>query len=141
MRSTEVTQQTSASPAAVWARWVEVERWPEQNDGMEWARLDGPLAVGTRIVMKPRGSRKASCRITEITPLQAFRTQTALPLARLRIDHEMSAGPDGTEFRHRLSMTGPLAWLFWRLFGRQLAASLPAILASIARLSELDHAR
>jgi len=64
-----------------------------------------------------------------------------LPLARLRIDHEMSARPDGTEFRHRLSTTGPLAWLFWRLFGRQLAASLPGDAASIARLSELDHAR
>jgi hypothetical protein len=38
-------------------------------------------------------------------------------------------------------MTGPLAWLFWRLFGHQLAASLPVMLASIARLSELDHAR
>jgi hypothetical protein len=40
MRSTEVAQQTSASPAAVWARWVEVERWPEQDDGMDgrtWA--------------------------------------------------------------------------------------------------------
>jgi hypothetical protein len=91
--------------------------------------------------MKPCGSRKASCRITEVVPLQAFRTEAALPLARLRVDHKMSAGPRWHRVPAPASMTGPLAWLFWRLFGDQLAASLPVMLASITRLSELDHAR
>ena len=40
-----------AGPAAVWAMWTNVARWPEWDVSKEIARLDGPFEIG-----------RASCR-------------------------------------------------------------------------------
>jgi len=83
MKSRTETRESKAPAEAIWARWVDAEKWPEHNDALEWAKVEGPVAVGTRIVMKPKGSGKTSATITEIVPLRTFRTETKLPLARL----------------------------------------------------------
>jgi uncharacterized protein YndB with AHSA1/START domain len=41
-----------ASPEAVWARWSDVATWPEWNPHCASARLDGPLAPGTRLELE-----------------------------------------------------------------------------------------
>jgi len=137
MKSRTETRESKAPAEAIWARWVDAEKWPEHNDALEWAKVEGPVAVGTRIVMKPKGSGKTSATITEIVPLRTFRTETKLPLARLCIEHEMSALPSGgTRFTHRWTMSGPLSGLFWKLFGERASSSLPAMLDNIVRIAE-----
>ena len=137
MKTRTETRETKATAEAIWARWVDAEKWPEQNADLEWARVLGPVAVGTRIVMKPKGSGKTSATITEVTPLRTFRTETKLPLARLSIEHEMSTLPSGgTRFTHRWTMSGPLSGLFWKLFGERASSALPAMLDNIVRIAE-----
>lgn len=137
MKMREETRETSAAAETIWSRWVEAEKWPEHNADLEWARVDGPVAVGTRIVMKPKGSGETSATITELDPLKRFRTEARLPLARLCIDHEMTALPGGgTRFTHRWTMSGPLSGLFWKLFGERASSSLPAMLDDIVRIAE-----
>jgi hypothetical protein len=137
MKTREETRETRASSDAIWTRWVEADKWPEHNADLEWARVEGPLAVGSRIVMKPRGRGETSTTITELTPHERFRTETRLPLARLSIDHEMTALPGGgTRFTHRWTLSGPLSGLFWKLFGERASSSLPKMLDEIVRIAE-----
>ena len=139
MQTREETRETKASAETIWHHWVDAEKWPEHNADLEWARLEGPVAVGSRIVMKPKGSGKTSATITLVTPLESFRTEARLPLARLRIDHEMSPLPGGgTRFTHRWTMSGPLSGLFWKLFGQRASSSLPAMLDNIVRIAEIE---
>jgi hypothetical protein len=137
MKTRTETRDTSATAETIWARWVEADKWPEHNADLEWAKVDGPIAVGTRIVMKPKGSGKTSATITKLVPLESFVTEAKLPLARLLIEHEMSALPSGgTRFTHRWTMSGPLSGLFWKLFGEKASSSLPSMLDSIVRIAE-----
>src|ERR1700722_8374208 len=132
----ECTETTTAAPAAVWERWTRPECWAEHDEGMEWARLRGPLAVGSKIELKPSGGPKSTVTISRLAPLTAFSTQGRLPGCRLTIDHEITAGAGLSEFTHRITMRGVTAPVFRRAFGNDLAAGLPAMLASIARLAE-----
>lgn len=136
MWTVEETQSTSADPAAVWERWVDPERWVEHNEDLEWARLDGPLTVGSRITLKTRGGPKSTAMITRLQLLRTFTTVGKLPGCRLTLDHELDTRNGRTVFTHRLTMHGVTTPLFRRLFGNDLAARLPAMLASIARLAE-----
>ena len=139
MKTRESTRETKASPEAIWSRWIDAAKWPQHNDSLEWARVDGPVAVGSRIVMKPKDGSETSTTITELSPLARFRTESRLPLARLCIDHEMTPLPGGgTRFVHRWTMSGPLSGLFWKLFGERASSSLPAMVENIARLAEAE---
>lgn len=42
-----------ATPDAYFARWIDHDTWPQWSPDTEWVRLDGPVEVGTRGVLKP----------------------------------------------------------------------------------------
>lgn len=51
---------------------------------------------------------------------------TRLPLARLRFEHELADAPNGaTIVTHRVTISGPLTPLWWRLIGRGIERDLP----------------
>ncbi len=135
----ECTKTTTAAPAAVWERWTKPECWAEHDEGMEWARLRGPLAVGSTIELKPSHGPKTTVTVSRLVTRTAFSTQGRLPGCRLTIDHEITAGEELSQFTHRITMRGITAPVFRRLFGRAMAAGLPAMLANIARLAEQER--
>jgi hypothetical protein len=132
----ECAKTTTAAPAAVWERWTTPECWAEQDEGIEWARLRGQLAVGSTIELKPSHGPKTTVTISRLAAGTAFPTQGRLPGCRLTIDHEITAGEEVSEFTHRITMRGVTVPIFRRLFGNAMAAGLPAMLTNIARLAE-----
>lgn len=138
MWTKEARQTTSASPEAVWHRWMNVSSWPEQDNGMEAVRLNGPLAVGTKISMKPKDSKETSTIITVLDPkAYRFTSESKIPFGFLKFEHEItSSAPGKTEFLHRVSIKGPLTLILRKVFADEMAAGLPKMLANIARLAE-----
>jgi hypothetical protein len=137
MWTTEARQTTSASPAAVWQRWVSVDKWPEQDPGMEAARLEGPLAAGSKIIMKPKGNKESTVVITELEQERRFTTEGKIPLGFLRFEHEIVETSNGqTTFLHRVSIKGPLTPILRKVFADKMARDLPTMLQNIARLAE-----
>jgi hypothetical protein len=132
----EHTQTTSAGPERVWARYVDPTTWPEWDHGTESVTADGPLAVGRRGRLKPKGGPWTSFVVTEAEPGVGFSDVTRLPLAQLRFRHRIEAVPGGSRFTHTVTITGPLAPLFARIVGRTIAAELPTAMATLARLAE-----
>jgi hypothetical protein len=134
----EVRQSTTANPDAIWQRWVNVSSWPEQDNGMEAVRLDGPLAVGTKIIMKPKGSKETGSTIT-VLDHQNFRftSEAKIPFGYLRFEHEIPVHESGkTEFLHRVTIKGPLTPILRKVFADKMVADLPEMLSNIARLAE-----
>lgn len=134
----EATIRVDAPSEAVWARWLDVEARPRWHPRLEWARLEGPPALGARGAWKPVGTRPVSVLITEITPHRrlVLRGTHGPPVARGHYEHELQplAG-GGSLVTHRMRLTGPMALPIGWLLGRALGAfATPAALAAFAAL-------
>jgi len=76
-----------ADPAAVWAVWTDVARWPEWDVSKEVARLDGPLAPGVSGWAKQRANLGGAFIITSVDPGRRWVSECPLPLGKVVFDH------------------------------------------------------
>jgi len=121
----EATAHTPLEPGEVWARWADVPRRPAWHPGLRWARLDGPLAVGTTGAWQPDRRRAApvAVRVTALEPGRRLLLEGTHgpPVARGHYEHVVAAAPGGgSGVTHRMWLTGPLAPPVGALFGRAL---------------------
>ena len=134
MWKAEFTKSAQATPEALWERWTDVANWPEQDESLQSASINGPFAVGSIITLKPKGSPTVKVQLIEVTKLKSFSSTGQLPLAKLQFDHK--AKPDGAkiEFTQSVTMTGPLSGLFSKMMGKKMAENLEARMAKLAKL-------
>lgn len=123
-------------PATVFAIYTEVDGWNRWDPDTRSARLDGPFAVGTRGVLAPTQGFPVKMTLTEVAPDRSFTVTCQAPLCTMRFDHELT--PDGPDVIvvHRVSFSGPLAWLFARLVGARIRLGLPVTMQSLKRFAE-----
>jgi len=134
MWKAEFTKSAQATPQALWERWTDVANWPQQDESLQSAGINGPFAVGSIITLKPKGSPTVKVQLIEVTPLKSFSSTGSLPLAKLQFDHKARAEGGKIEFTQSVTMTGPLSGLFSRLMGGKMAENLEARMAKLAKL-------
>jgi len=120
-----------ADPAAVWAVWTDVDRWPEWDVSKEMARLDGPFRPGASGWARQRGNLGGSFTVTAVESGRRFVTECPVPLGRVVFEHVLEAVPGG---RVRVSKnaevhggSGPLLRLLAPKMRRDTAESLAAL--------------
>lgn len=126
---------TSASKAAIWAIWKDVERWNAWDDQLKSSRLDGAFTLGTRGRLTPLNGPESPFAITEYTQDESFTFTVRLPLARLEVAHYFLPGAQ-TTFVHAVEFNGPLGVVFGRILGRGYAAALPGVMNRIRAIAE-----
>ena len=112
MRSASYTVHINAAPERAWAAMVDVERWPgfapqfrsiERKDG-------GPLALGSKAKVTPRGLIGSIWEVTELEAGRSFTWETdALPGLHLVAGHVVEAVGVGSRVTLSLRSSGPLA--------------------------------
>jgi uncharacterized protein YndB with AHSA1/START domain len=108
----EVTTTAAASPEAVWALLVDVERWPTWTRSMQRVELvtEGPLALGSRVKVKQPRLAPATFVVTELDPGRSFSWRATSPGVVSRASHEVTAAPAGTStIRLCLDLEGLMA--------------------------------
>lgn len=130
------SETTSASPQAIWSRWSNVSGWPEEDISLEWAKLDGDFAIGSKIIMKPKGFPKSSVTITKVALNKSFSTIGNIPMGKMTIDHKTETQKDKTIFTHTITLTGPMRNIFAKLVAQKMADNLPQKMRNIAKLAE-----
>jgi len=132
---------SSAPPTAFFARWEDMDTWPEWDEAVAWTRLDGPFVAGTTGVLKPLRGPKVSFVIETLEPGTEFTDVSSMPGAELRIRHVVATGADGrTRVDIEVSIGGPLAWLWGKFLGRGIATSTPMALTRLVAVAEADVA-
>lgn len=123
-------------PAAIWAVWSDIDSWGEWIPHMQQAHLDGALQEGVTGQLVT-GGRTVVFTVVELHTGTLFTNESRLPLARLRAHHEVRTNADDSsscEVINRVTITGPLSWLFGRIVGKGIDAEHTAMLeALIAR--------
>ncbi len=121
-----LTRAELAVPAeAAWAALADVSARPQWHPGLESAGLDGPLTVGTRGRLKPRGTRAVGLVVEVVVPGRrlALRGVHGLPVAAGHYEHDIEPlGDDRCAVTLRMRVDGPLGPLIGRLARRTLGA-------------------
>lgn len=123
-----------ASPAAFFARWADMDTWPEWNTDTEWVRLDGEFAQGATGTLKPRGGPKVGFVVERLVPGREFVDVSKLFGARLTFAHLVTERTDGgSDVEVTATMTGPLGRLWLLILGTGIRKGMQADLDALSR--------
>jgi hypothetical protein len=133
-RTAEAT--SAAAPGAVWAVLLDGRRWSEWNPGVEWMTVEGPLAAGSVLTMKPKGAPQTASRIEAVVPDRLLELLLRFgPVAAMRFRWQLAAGPAGTTIAQTIAISGPLANVLLRKAAQRIADGMPANLERLALLA------
>lgn len=128
MWTTEHTIETTLQPEVIWQQWIDVAGWNKTDPGVVESQLDGDLKIGATGRLKPKSGPATRFVITSCEPFSSFIVENGMPLAHMAFEHEMKPTTQGTQFTHRIRITGLLAPLWGRLIGQQIAKDLPGVM-------------
>ncbi len=132
----EHTVVTDASRQEIWKTWSDVNHWPDWDKGVEWCRLEGEFKTGSEYTLKPIGGPEVRAVITDCQPLQRFADVTRLPLANMEFSHELSEAADGLHVTHRVTISGPLGFVFAQIIGKDTARDFPQTIARLVQVAK-----
>lgn len=116
---TNARATSAAPPSAFFDRWADMATWTEWSTDVEWARLEGSLAVGTTGVLKPRKGPKTKFVIEQLDPDRAYVDVPRLYGARLASGHLVTTHPGGgCSIDVTIAMSGALASLWTLLLAK-----------------------
>lgn len=120
MVSASYTVHIDTPPSKVWEVMSDVERWPAfapQFRSIE--RKDhGPLALGSKAKVTPRGLIGSIWEVTEFEPSRSFTWETnALPGLHLVAGHVVEADGGGARAVLSLASSGPIAAMLSPVLG------------------------
>lgn len=134
----DITRQIEidAPREAVFALYADVASWPLWDKEVEAVHLPDGLRTGSTGWLKaPKGPR-ANIRVSEVVPGTSFTMEGLLPFCKMRFGHELQDLSGRTTAKHWVVFTGALAFLFRRVIGKGIAATLPDTLLGLKRASE-----
>jgi hypothetical protein len=124
----------------VWSVLLDGRQWFEWNHGVEWIALEGPLASGTVLTMKPRRGPQTAFRVEDVAPARLLALVVTFgPVAALRYRWELIADGDGTQIEQTLAISGPLAGVLLRRAAERIASAMEGNLARLAVRAEADE--
>jgi hypothetical protein len=131
----EHSAQSSASPEAVWNRYVDVEHWSEWSQkGVERSSLDGEFKEGTTGKSKAPGFPEGKFQLITVEPEKRFVSEAKFPGGRLTFAHTIEPADGGTRITHQATLDGPLTFVWSQVIGRIIKRGMPE---GVERLAEL----
>jgi len=125
---------SSAPPERVWEVLLDGRRWSQWYEGVEWMTLEGPLAPGTLLTMKPKRAPQTAFRIEAVVPERMLALVVTFgPVAALRFRWELAPHASGTTIAQRVTTDGPLAGMILRRAAERIAGGMTANLARLAQ--------
>jgi len=122
---TQESDSTQTPASAIWARWINPNRWSDWDPRVASATAETDLEVGTQVRVKLRKGGTVRQHVVALEPGRLLVTEYALPGARVGHEHIVEQRGTGAEVTHRLYVAGPMSGLWALMLGRkkmQLAA-------------------
>ncbi|MGU3291694.1 hypothetical protein [Williamsia sp. M5A3_1d] len=137
MWSVEITGESTASPCALYARWVDVGTWSEWNDGVESIEMTDAFAPGARARMTFPDGSSLPFEITWVDPGRGYEDLTEVPDAGVvvRVRHVAEADGDRTRITYRCEVTGADDDTCAAV-GSGVSEDFGAVIAGLARIAE-----
>jgi Polyketide cyclase / dehydrase and lipid transport len=124
---TTSTLEAGVSAAAVWEKtYADAETWPQWNNEIKRASLDGPLMLGAKAKIVFRTGLRLRFEVVEFEQDRLFTDESRLPGARMGHRHLVEpTAPGGSKLTNTIYIEGPLSPLWHRILGPAAARTLP----------------
>jgi hypothetical protein len=124
------------SAKAIWSAWADVNNWPKWDAELEKTILTGEFVAGSHFQLKPKGGPTVSIKIIEANPYRTFIDVTKFPLAKMIDYHEIQETSDGILLKSKISVSGPLSWLWKKIVAQGVAAGVPAQMEALVAYAQ-----
>jgi hypothetical protein len=133
-----VTRTTSATSEAVWRQWKDVPNRTQWDEGLEWARIDGDFATGTRGEVKVKGQPPRRFEILEARPPTTYIDRFFLPLgAKMDWLHSVEdVGDNQRRVTFRIEVSGPTSLVLTPIMKHILRSEIPATVDKLVEIAE-----
>ncbi len=132
---TQSTREAAVAPAAIWSSaYADPGAWPEWNEEIKSAELDGPLDLGARAKVRFETGLRLRFRVVEYDEGRLFTDESRLPGARMGHRHLLEAVAGGTRLTNTIYIEGRLSWLWRRVLGPRAERTLPGAQEKIVAL-------
>ena len=118
-----LARESSLSVDALWERVRRVDEWPQRTASITSAHIvgDGPLVLGSRIVINQPGAPEATWTVTEYTEGNSFVYEMHRAGLVTTAHHVVEKeSPTGSSLTLIFSMQGRLAKVWGFLMGRKI---------------------
>jgi len=133
----EVTRKTSVTREQVWELWADVPNRTRWDEGLEYARLDGPFREGSTGEVKLEGQPARRFLITRCEPMEGYTDRFFLPLGgKMDWHHTISETEGGLEVMFAIEVSGPTALILAPIMKNILRDKLPPTVDKLVRLAE-----
>lgn len=137
MWAAEHSIETSSTPVAIWRLWADVPRWPEWNEDLARAALEGDFAAGSTIRMTSKDGDSVELRIAEAVEPERFVDEADLGTVTVRTTHQVErTDSDRVRVAYRMEISGPEADTVGPELGPQISGDFPEVLQALAERAE-----
>lgn len=132
MWTTEHAATTDVPAAAVWTALRDLHHGTALGEHSDHFELQGPFAVGTEVLVTPRGQETMRSVITDLEEGRTYADATTFGDLTLEFRHTLTPLPDGgTRVAHRLTVRGEGADEAGPELGPQISADFPDAMAEL----------
>lgn len=127
-------------PQLLFGLYEDVANWKCWDPDTASSSLNGPFRVGSTGRLAPTQGREVPMELVSVVPNRSFTAVARIPLCAMHFEHTLEPTPQGTRVTHRVSFSGPLAFLLQALVGPQISRGLPRTLRSLKHYAETGRA-
>lgn len=126
----------AATPERVWDVLLDGRRWSDWNPGVEWMTVEGSLAPGRVVTIKPKRAPQTAFRIEAAVFARLLALVVTIgPVAAMRFRWQLAPAGDGTSIVQTVAIAGPLSGVLLRKTAQRIADGAPANLERLAALA------
>src|ERR1700687_316073 len=131
------SRQTKAAAETIWRVWSDPSTWQDWNPNVQRMEVNGPFANGTTGIMHTPAGQHHQIKVTNIRSGQSFDLETTvIPLTHFTFHCEVAPSTGGSTISQRITISGPLGFIFGPMAGNRVAASFEPLLAGLATKAE-----
>lgn len=126
------TLETTTQPESIWRCWTNVQGWPEWDESLASATLQGPMAPGAAGMINYRSGKRLAFRMVECVEGRRISFLGRVLGTNLTFVYSLEPSSMGTKLTHSVEARGPFSWFL----GRSLREGLPVAARKLAHLAE-----
>jgi len=113
-----------------------VANWHKWDPEIEWSQCEEGFVTNSRLVIKPKNAPVSKAFLSECIPNKNFTVKTKPPLTQIHFQHWIDEKNGSLIVTHKVNIQGALTFLFKRLIGSKVKASLPLAMDRMLKLAK-----